>query len=65
MPFDYDDWKTTPPPDPKEFSSCLQCGESLFEGEEVFEVGFSDYYCSEECVFKALDVKKVGLGEEY
>lgn len=62
---EYDKWKTTPPSEPVEFSSCCQCGESLFEGEEVFTAGFAEYYCSVDCAFKALDVKKVYLGEDY
>lgn len=44
----YDNWKTTPPDDPKPVAYCSLCGEPLYEGDGILDV-LGDMWC-EKCI---------------
>lgn len=59
----YDSWKTTPPTEPTAASSCAQCGELLFEREEVYLTDDGKHYCKEDCLLEGLNVEKTYVEE--
>lgn len=36
--WNYDAWKTTPPPEPKPVTKCAICGEALYEGDVLYTI---------------------------
>jgi len=46
----YDKWKTTPP-EPEVFTSCYQCGDDIYVGQEFVELEDGTKLCTESRCF--------------
>ncbi len=45
----YDNWKTTPPDEPRPIGKCSFCGKDLFEGDHIYTIdGFICEACLED-----------------
>lgn len=44
----YDEWKTTPPEEPKPKAYCSHCDKDLYEGDALYDIN-GEYWC-EDCL---------------
>jgi hypothetical protein len=53
--YEYDRWKTTPPPEPESVRLCANCEGDLFEGGEyVRDLIDDEWYCDTDCYFEKM-----------
>jgi hypothetical protein len=53
--YEYDRWKTTPPPEPASVRLCAQCEADLFDGGEyVKDHNDGEWYCDTDCYFEKM-----------